>query len=141
MGHTDEIQLGSFEEKPTLGNHIGGGIPVKGYASGSSTTSADDRDVDWRNGQTRATRTTEDGHPSPPIRIPALSPLFPVSSISLCSYLLVPVTHVLAAHRNRSNIGNAKVAGMAKDLNLVGYQDNIAAAVFFLLYAAAEIPR
>jgi len=50
MGHTDEIQLGSFEEKPTLGNHIGGGIPVKGYASGSSTTSADDRDVDWRDG-------------------------------------------------------------------------------------------
>jgi len=30
---------------------------------------------------------------------------------------------------------------MAKDLNLVEYQYNIAAAVFFLLYAAAEIPR
>jgi hypothetical protein len=30
---------------------------------------------------------------------------------------------------------------MVKDLNLVGYQYNIAAAVFFLLYAAAEIPR
>jgi hypothetical protein len=47
----------------------------------------------------------------------------------------------LAVHRDRSNIGNAKVAGMAKDLNLVGYQYNIAAAVFFLLYSAAEIPR
>ena len=30
---------------------------------------------------------------------------------------------------------------MVQDLNLVGYQYNIAAAVFFLLYSAAEIPR
>ena len=30
---------------------------------------------------------------------------------------------------------------MATDLKLVGYEYNIAAAVFFLLYSAAEIPR
>jgi len=47
----------------------------------------------------------------------------------------------LVARRDRSNIGNAKIAGMATDLKLVGYDYNIAAAVFFLLYAAAEIPR
>ena len=34
--------------------------------------------------------------------------------------------------RDRSNIGNAKVAGMAKDLKLVGLKYNIAAAVFFV---------
>jgi hypothetical protein len=43
--------------------------------------------------------------------------------------------------RDRANIGNAKVVGMATDLNLVGLQYNIAAAVFFILYSAAEIPR
>jgi hypothetical protein len=34
--------------------------------------------------------------------------------------------------RDRTNIGNAKVAGMAKDLKLVGLKYNIAAAVFFV---------
>lgn len=34
--------------------------------------------------------------------------------------------------RDRSNIGNAKVAGMAKDLKLIGLKYNIAAAVFFV---------
>jgi len=53
----------------------------------------------------------------------------------------VSIANPLLAYRDRSNIGNAKVAGMAKDLNLVGYEYNIAAAVFFLLYSAAEIPR
>jgi hypothetical protein len=34
--------------------------------------------------------------------------------------------------RDRSNIGNAKVAGMSEDLDLVGLKYNIAAAVFFV---------
>lgn len=46
----------------------------------------------------------------------------------------------LLSFLDRSNIGNARVAGMATDLHLVGLQYNIAAAVFFLLYCAAEIP-
>jgi predicted MFS family arabinose efflux permease len=41
---------------------------------------------------------------------------------------------------DRSNIGNAKVAGLAADLSLDGYKYNICAAVFFLTYSAAEIP-
>jgi hypothetical protein len=44
-------------------------------------------------------------------------------------------------YRDRSNIGNAKVAGMATDLHLVGLQYNVAASVFFILYCAVEIPR
>ncbi|KAF7979072.1 hypothetical protein HWV62_43567 [Athelia sp. TMB] len=42
--------------------------------------------------------------------------------------------------RDRSNIGNAKVAGMATDLKLTGYRYNTAAAVFFILYCLAEVP-
>ncbi|KAG8767274.1 hypothetical protein FRC15_005797, partial [Serendipita sp. 397] len=46
----------------------------------------------------------------------------------------------LLSFLDRSNIGNARVAGMVTDLHLVGLQYNTAAAVFFILYCAAEIP-
>lgn len=48
--------------------------------------------------------------------------------------LLVSLGGVLTLpnDRDRSNIGNAKVAGMAKDLKLVGLKYNIAAAIFFV---------
>ncbi|KAG1821015.1 MFS general substrate transporter [Suillus subaureus] len=38
------------------------------------------------------------------------------------------------------SLGNAKVAGMATDLNLTGFRYNIAAAVFFIPYSFAEVP-
>ncbi|KAG2363325.1 MFS general substrate transporter [Suillus spraguei] len=41
---------------------------------------------------------------------------------------------------DRANVGNAKVAGMSKDLNLIGFRYNIAAAIFFILYSFAEVP-
>ncbi|KAG2148656.1 MFS general substrate transporter [Suillus bovinus] len=41
---------------------------------------------------------------------------------------------------DRANVGNAKVAGMSKDLHLIGFRYNIAAAVFFTLYSFAEVP-
>ncbi|KAH7913270.1 MFS general substrate transporter [Hygrophoropsis aurantiaca] len=47
----------------------------------------------------------------------------------------------LLSFLDRTNVvGNAKVAGMAKDLDLIGFRYNIAAAVFFILYSFAEIP-
>jgi len=57
-------------------------------------------------------------------------------------YHLLPFVSLLylLSFLDRSNIGNAKIAGLAKDLNLVGLKYNIAAAVFFPLYALAEIP-
>ncbi|KAG8860505.1 hypothetical protein FRB96_003759 [Tulasnella sp. 330] len=41
---------------------------------------------------------------------------------------------------DRTNVGNAKVAGLAKDLHLVGYQYNTGLSVFYIAYALAEIP-
>ncbi|CAI6093584.1 unnamed protein product [Clonostachys chloroleuca] len=41
---------------------------------------------------------------------------------------------------DRSNIGNAKVAGMNKDLNLTGTQYNLALTVFFFPYSLLEVP-
>lgn len=40
----------------------------------------------------------------------------------------------------RSNIGNAKIAGMQTDLNLHGSQYNVALTVFFISYALLEVP-
>ncbi|GAA5868588.1 hypothetical protein JCM8547_003196 [Rhodosporidiobolus lusitaniae] len=41
---------------------------------------------------------------------------------------------------DRANVGNAKVAGLEKDLGLVGYQYNIGLTVFYIFYALCEMP-
>ncbi|KAJ7111201.1 major facilitator superfamily domain-containing protein [Mycena crocata] len=41
---------------------------------------------------------------------------------------------------DRTNIGNAKVAGLEKDSKLVGYQYNIGLSVFYIVYALTEVP-
>jgi MFS family permease len=46
----------------------------------------------------------------------------------------------LLSFLDRTNVGNAKVAGMSTDLDLVGLKYNIAAAVFFVPYSLAEVP-
>ncbi|KAG8820813.1 hypothetical protein FRC17_010005 [Serendipita sp. 399] len=55
---------------------------------------------------------------------------------------LLPLVSLLylLSFLDRSNIGNARVAGMVTDLHLVGLEYNIAASVFFILYCVAEIP-
>ncbi|KAI9570109.1 major facilitator superfamily domain-containing protein [Boletus coccyginus] len=55
-------------------------------------------------------------------------------------HLLPPVSLLyFLSFLDRSNIGNAKVGGMSKDLHLVGLKYNTAAAVFFILYGLAEV--
>ncbi|KAG0142371.1 hypothetical protein CROQUDRAFT_662612 [Cronartium quercuum f. sp. fusiforme G11] len=46
----------------------------------------------------------------------------------------------LACFIDRSNIGNAKVAGLGKDLELTGLRFNICLAVFYITYILVEIP-
>ncbi|KAG9313540.1 major facilitator superfamily domain-containing protein [Chiua virens] len=41
---------------------------------------------------------------------------------------------------DRSSIANAKIAGMATDLNLIGLRYNTAAAIFFIPYCLGQIP-
>lgn len=55
---------------------------------------------------------------------------------------LLPMLTLLyvLSYIDRSNIGNAKVAGMNDDLNLTGSQYNIALTVFFFPYALFEVP-
>ncbi|KAF8555237.1 MFS general substrate transporter [Imleria badia] len=55
---------------------------------------------------------------------------------------LLPLVSLLylLSFLDRANIGNARVAGMATDLNLVGLRYNIASAVFFVMYCLAQPP-
>ncbi|PFH53712.1 hypothetical protein AMATHDRAFT_54146 [Amanita thiersii Skay4041] len=55
---------------------------------------------------------------------------------------LLPFVSVLylLSFLDRANIGNARIAGMAKDAHLDGLKYNIIAAVFFIPYSLAEIP-
>ncbi|TFY79899.1 hypothetical protein EWM64_g4113 [Hericium alpestre] len=46
----------------------------------------------------------------------------------------------LLSFLDRSNVGNARIAGMAADLNLFGLRYNIAAAIFFIPYSLIEVP-
>ncbi|KAF9518523.1 hypothetical protein BS47DRAFT_1482574 [Hydnum rufescens UP504] len=52
---------------------------------------------------------------------------------------LISVMHLLS-FLDRSNFGNAKVAGMEASLHLRGNGFNIAAALFYVFYAAFEVP-
>lgn len=41
---------------------------------------------------------------------------------------------------DRASIGNARIQGMAVDLNLTGYRFNWALSIFFFAYMVVEIP-
>lgn len=51
-------------------------------------------------------------------------------------FRLIPILCILylLAHIDRGNIGNAKIEGMDKDLNLTGHQYNLASTIFFVPY-------
>ncbi|KAJ7460695.1 major facilitator superfamily domain-containing protein [Mycena latifolia] len=55
---------------------------------------------------------------------------------------LMPLVTVLylCCFLDRSNLGNARIAGMAVDLELTGMRYQLAAAVFFIPYSLLEIP-
>lgn len=55
---------------------------------------------------------------------------------------IVPVCTILylMCFLDRSNIGNARIQGMAKDLNLVGYRFNWALSIFYVIYLLVEVP-
>ncbi|KAM5541469.1 hypothetical protein V8D89_005023 [Ganoderma adspersum] len=46
----------------------------------------------------------------------------------------------LLSFLDRTNIGNAKIAGLVSDLHLTGLQYNLCAAMFFITYCLFEVP-
>ena len=57
-------------------------------------------------------------------------------------YRLIPLLAFLylVAFVDRSNIGNAKIAGLEDDLNLEGLRYNVAVTMFFVTYGLFEVP-
>ncbi|KAI0396139.1 MFS general substrate transporter [Xylariaceae sp. FL0594] len=55
---------------------------------------------------------------------------------------LVPMVTLLylLCFLDRINIGNARIQGLATDLNLVGYRFNIATSIFYVVYLVVEVP-
>lgn len=46
----------------------------------------------------------------------------------------------LLSFLDRGNIGNARIEGLAEDLNLTGHQYNMCLTIFFIFYASMEVP-
>ncbi|KAF2093624.1 MFS general substrate transporter [Rhizodiscina lignyota] len=71
-----------------------------------------------------------------------LSPAEEKRILRKVDWLLVPQLTILylMAFLDRSNIGNAKIAGMTEDLKLVGLDYNIALTTFFVSYSLFEVP-
>ena len=59
-----------------------------------------------------------------------------------CDYRLIPLLGFLylVAFVDRSNIGNAKIAGLEDDLHLHGLQYNVVVTMFFVSYGFFEVP-
>lgn len=56
-------------------------------------------------------------------------------------HVLPPVAFLyMLAFLDRINIGNARIQGLEKDLNMKGQDFNIALCVFFVLYIICEVP-
>ncbi|KAI1814692.1 MFS general substrate transporter [Poronia punctata] len=55
---------------------------------------------------------------------------------------LVPMVTLLylLCFLDRINIGNARIQGMAEDLNLIGNRFNIATSIFYVVYLFVEVP-
>jgi len=59
-----------------------------------------------------------------------------------CDMRILPVMSILylLSFLDRTAFGNARIAGLAKDLKMTPFQYNIAVTVFFILYGLLEVP-
>ncbi|KAA1083034.1 hypothetical protein PGT21_023514 [Puccinia graminis f. sp. tritici] len=57
-------------------------------------------------------------------------------------WIILPITFIYSflSHLDRSNLGNARVAGLQESLKMTDYQFSIALTVTFVPYIAAELP-
>jgi adenylosuccinate synthase len=56
--------------------------------------------------------------------------------------VIVPLTTFLylLCFLDRTNVGNARIQGMARDLKLVGYRFNWVTSIFYIVYMFVEVP-
>lgn len=116
------VQTGSDESCATS-NHDARSLKEKNGADGGNVY---DQEVN-------ATTTDDDG-------VPSASHPMEVKILRKMDIFLIPLMAMLyfLSNLDKSNIGNAAVAGMSADLNLVGTQYNVAVTVFFGTYVLSD---
>ena len=59
-----------------------------------------------------------------------------------CDLYVMPMLYVFYAlsYLDRINIGNARIEGLEKDLDMAGHDYNVALQVFFVPYILLEVP-
>ena len=77
--------------------------------------------------------------------VPSLTPIDEASEKKLlrkCDLHVVPIISMLyvLSFLDRINIGNARIQGLEKDLNMSGQDYNVALMVFFIPYILFEVP-
>ncbi|KAK4089371.1 hypothetical protein Purlil1_6360 [Purpureocillium lilacinum] len=84
----------------------------------------------------------EDADPESSSRDGAPAPHEVAQVLRKVDWRVIPILTFLyiMCYMDRSNIGNAKVAGMNSELHLTGSQYNIALTLFFIPYALLEVP-
>lgn len=73
------------------------------------------------------------------LEFPDVNPKRVMLKMDLTILPMVSILYLLA-FLDRGNIGNAKIEGLAEDLNLQGNQYNLCLTMFFIPYALLEIP-
>ncbi|KAF9810704.1 hypothetical protein IEO21_06838 [Rhodonia placenta] len=73
---------------------------------------------------------------------PTQSDVDPQKVLRKLDWHLLPFLSLLylLAYLDRTNVGNAKIAGLTTDIGLTGLQFNLCSAMFFVTYCAFEVP-
>ncbi|KAL8739063.1 MAG: hypothetical protein Q9181_000245 [Wetmoreana brouardii] len=79
---------------------------------------------------------------SSPLALGPFEPWMEKSVLRKCDLFVMPFMAILYmfAFLDRINMGNARIQGLEKDLNMKGQDYNIALQVFFIPYILFEVP-
>ena len=89
----------------------------------------------------KLTQTVEDAESEESCRNPSSSEA-DARVLRKCDFYVLPMLYVFYAlsYLDRINIGNARIEGLEKDLDMTGNDYNIALQVFFVPYILLEVP-
>ncbi|WAQ91547.1 hypothetical protein PtA15_14A431 [Puccinia triticina] len=72
----------------------------------------------------------------------SIDPLAEREAVRRSDWIILPITFVYSflSHLDRSNLGNARVAGLQESLKMTDFQFSVALTMTFVPYVAAELP-
>ena len=90
----------------------------------------------------KPTHNVEDAESEESCRVPSTSSEADARVLRKCDFYVLPMLYVFYAlsYLDRINIGNARIEGLEKDLDMAGNDYNVALQVFFVPYILLEVP-